>query len=211
MKEDVFTDEQLWDEVLEVLNDNRRELTDEEVASLLQERKVFPLRYVILPAVAAALAIGFFLWPKAGPSLSPPMGGRTPGPSLTPSVGGRTPLSYGDLLSRNEALPPTGGAGRGAAPLSSGNASLPPWGELEGGCTSGNEALPPTGGTGRVAAPLSSGNEALPPTGGAGRGATADEQPQVELLDIDMEAVHQQGEDLRMAMAAMNNELFEME
>jgi len=198
MKEDVFTDEQLWDEVLEVLNDNRRELTDEEVASLLQERKVFPLRYVILPAVAAALAIGFFLWPKAGPSLSPPMGGRTP-------------LSYGDLLSRNEALPPTGGTGRVAAPLSSGNASLPPWGELEGGCTSGNEALPPTGGTGRVAAPLSSGNEALPPTGGAGRGATADEQPQVELLEIDMEAVHQQGEDLRMAMAAMNNELFEME
>jgi hypothetical protein len=194
MKEDVFTDEQLWDEVLEVLNDNRRELTDEEVASLLQERKVFPLRYVVLPAVAAALAIGFFLWPKAGPSLSPPMGGRTPGPSLTPSVGGRTPLSYGDLLSRNEALPPTGGAGRGAATPSS-----------------GNEALPPTGGTGRVAAPLSSGNEALPPTGGAGRGATADEQPQVELLNIDMEAVHQQGEDLRMAMAAMNNELFEME
>ena len=141
MKEDVFTDEQLWDEVLEVLNDNRRELTDEEVASLLQERKVFPLRYVVLLAVAAALAIGFFLWPKAGPSLSPPMGGRTP-------------LSYGDLLSRNEALPPTGGAGRGA---------------------------------------------------------TADEQPQVELLEIDMEAVHQQGEDLRMAMAAMNNELFEME
>ena len=41
MKEDVFTDEQLWDEVLEVLNDNRRELTDEEVTSLLQERKVF--------------------------------------------------------------------------------------------------------------------------------------------------------------------------
>lgn len=40
MKEDVFTDEQLWDEVLEVLNDNRRELTDEEVASLLKERKV---------------------------------------------------------------------------------------------------------------------------------------------------------------------------
>ncbi len=198
MKEDVFTDEQLWDEVLEVLNDNRRELTDEEVASLLQERKVFPLRYVVLPAVAAALAIGFFLWPKAGPSLSPPMGGRTP-------------LSYGDLLSRNEALPPTRGAGRGAATPSSGNASLPPWGELEGGCTSGNEALPPTGGTGRVAAPLSSGNEALPPTGGAGRGATADEQPQVELLNIDMEAVHQQGEDLRMAMAAMNNELFEME
>jgi len=191
MKEDVFTDEQLWDEVLEVLNDNRRELTDEEVASLLQERKVFPLRYVVLPAVAAALAIGFFLWPKAGPSLSPPMGGRTPGPSLTSSVGGRTPLSYGDLLSRNEALPPTRGAGRGAAPLSSGNASLPPWGELEGGCTSGNEALPPTGGT--------------------GRGATTDEQPQVELLEIDMEAVHQQGEDLRMAMAAMNNELFEME
>ena len=178
MKEDVFTDEQLWDEVLEVLNDNRRELTDEEVASLLQERKVFPLRYVVLLAVAAALAIGFFLWPKAGPSLSPPMGGRTP-------------LSYGDLLSRNEALPPTGGAGRGAATPSSGNASLPPWGELEGGCTSGNEALPPTG--------------------GAGRGATADEQPQVELLEIDMEAVHQQGEDLRMAMAAMNNELFEME
>ena len=198
MKEDVFTDEQLWDEVLEVLNDNRRELTDEEVASLLQERKVFPLRYVVLLAVAAALAIGFFLWPKAGPSLSPPMGGRTP-------------LSYGDLLSRNEALPPTGGAGRGAATPSSGNASLPPWGELEGGCTSENEALPPTGGTGRVAAPLSSGNEALPPTGGAGRGATADEQPQVELLEIDMEAVHQQGEDLRMAMAAMNNELFEME
>ncbi len=194
MKEDVFTDEQLWDEVLEVLNDNRRELTDEEVASLLQERKVFPLRYVVLPAVAAALAIGFFLWPKAGPSLSPPMGGRTPGPSLTPSVGGRTPLSYGDLLSRNEALPPTGGTGRGAAPLSS-----------------GNEALPPTGGAGRGAAPLSSGNEALPPTGGAGRGATTDEQPQVELLNIDMEAVHQQGEDLRMAMAAMNNELFEME
>ena len=161
MKEDVFTDEQLWDEVLEVLNDNRRELTDEEVASLLQERKVFPLRYVVLPAVAAALAIGFFLWPKAGPSLSPPMGGRTP-------------LSYGDLLSRNEALPPTRGAGRGAAPLSSGN-------------------------------------EALPPTGGAGRGATTDEQPQVELLNIDMEAVHQQGEDLRMAMAAMNNELFETE
>ena len=120
MKEDVFTDEQLWDEVLEVLNDNRRELTDEEVASLLQERKVFPLRYVVLLAVAAALAIGFFLWPKAGPSLSPPMGGRTP-------------LSYGDLLSRNEALPPTGGAGRGAATPSSGNASLPPWGELEGG------------------------------------------------------------------------------
>ena len=178
MKEDVFTDEQLWDEVLEVLNDNRRELTDEEVASLLQERKVFPLRYVVLPAVAAALAIGFFLWPKAGPSLSPPMGGRTP-------------LSYGDLLSRNEALPPTRGAGRGAATPSSRNASLPPGGELEGGCTSGNEALPPTG--------------------GAGRGATADEQPQVELLNIDMEAVHQQGEDLRMAMAAMNNELFEME
>ena len=198
MKEDVFTDEQLWDEVLEVLNDNRRELTDEEVASLLQERKVFPLRYVVLLAVAAALAIGFFLWPKAGPSLSPPMGGRTP-------------LSYGDLLSRNEALPPTGGAGRGAATPSSGNASLPPWGELEGGCTSENEALPPTGGTGRAAAPLASGNEALPPTGGAGRGATADEQPQVELLEIDMEAVHQQGEDLRMAMAAMNNELFEME
>ena len=38
-----------------------------------------------------------------------------------------------------------------------------------------------------------------------------DEQPQVDLLEIDMEAVHQQGEDLRMAMAAMNNELFEME
>jgi hypothetical protein len=76
MKEDVFTDEQLWDEVLEVLNDNRRELTDEEVASLLQERKVFPLRYVLM-ATAAALAIGFFLWPKAGPSLSPPVGGRT--------------------------------------------------------------------------------------------------------------------------------------
>ena len=181
MKEDVFTDEQLRDEVLEVLNDNRRELTDEEVASLLQERKVFPLRYVVLPAVAAALAIGFFLWPKAGPSLSPP-------------IGGRTPLSYGDLLSRNEALPPTRGAGRGAATPSS-----------------GNEALPPTGGTGRGAATPSSGNEALPPTGGAGRGATTDEQPQVELLNIDMEAVHQQGEDLRMAMAAMNNELFEME
>ena len=63
MNEDVFTDEQLWDEVLEVLNDNRRELTDEEVASLLQERKVFPLRYVVM-AAAAILAIGFFLWPK---------------------------------------------------------------------------------------------------------------------------------------------------
>ena len=201
MKEDVFTDEQLWDEVLEVLNDNRRELTDEEVASLLQERKVFPLRYVVLPAVAAALAIGFFLWPKAGPSLSPPMGGRTP-------------LSYGDLLSRNEALPPTRGAGRGAAPLSSGNEALPPTGGTGRGAaplSSGNEALPPTGRTGRGAAPLSSGNEVLPPTGGAGRGATTDEQPQVELLNIDMEAVHQQGEDLRMAMAAMNNELFETE
>jgi hypothetical protein len=40
---------------------------------------------------------------------------------------------------------------------------------------------------------------------------TTDEPPKVELLEIDMEAVHQQGEDLRLAMAAMNNELFEME
>ena len=36
MNEDVFTDEQLWDEVLEVLNDNRRELTDEEEAYYLE-------------------------------------------------------------------------------------------------------------------------------------------------------------------------------
>ena len=26
-----------------------------------------------------------------------------------------------------------------------GNASLPPWGELEGGCTNGNASLPPWG------------------------------------------------------------------
>ena len=80
-----------------------------------------------------------------------------------------------------------------------------------GDLLSRNEALPPTGGAGRGAATPSRGHEALPPTGGAGRGATTDEPPQVELLNIDMEAVHQQGEDLRMAMAAMNNELFEME
>ena len=40
--------------------------------------------------------------------------------------------------------------------------------------------------------------------------AATEEQPEVELLDIDMEAVQQRGEDLRLAMAVMNQELFEM-
>ena len=53
MKEDVFTDEQLWDEVLEVLNDNRRELTDEEVASLLSGSAEDPARALVDAANAA--------------------------------------------------------------------------------------------------------------------------------------------------------------
>ena len=39
--------------------------------------------------------------------------------------------------------------------------------------------------------------------------AVADEPSEPSLLDIDMEAVQQQGEDLRLAMAIMNQELLE--
>ena len=151
MNEDVFTDEQLWDEVLEVLNDNRRELTDEEVASLLQERKVFPLRYVVM-AAAAILAIGFFLWPKEDDGKKEP--------TVTEVISSEVPKADGLIAARR-------------APQKSRPERIQPQAESD-----------------------------IP---------TTDEQPQVDLLEIDMEAVHQQGEDLRLAMAAMNNELFEME
>lgn len=177
MKEDVFTDEQLWDEVLEVLNDNRRELTDEEVASLLQERKVFPLRYVVLPAVAAALAIGFFLWPKEDDGKNEP--------------------TVAEVVQREKA------SDHSARIASEPTSPIAPKADKL---------------IAAHRAPRKSRPERIQPAEGHDAATTirqahgeADEQPQVELLEIDMEAVHQQGEDLRMAMAAMNNELFEME
>ena len=168
MNEDVFTDEQLWDEVLEVLNDNRRELTDEEVASLLQERKVFPLRYVLM-ATAAILAIGFFLWPK--------------------DDAGETEQIVAEVVQNEKASDPS--VSVVSEPISS---EAPEADKLI------------------VAhqAPRKSRPERIQPQAESDI-PTTDEPPKVELLEIDMEAVHQQGEDLRLAMAAMNNELFEME
>ena len=178
MKEDVFTirqahdeaDEQLWDEVLEVLNDNRRELTDEEVASLLKERKVFPLRYVLL-ATAAILAVGFFLWPKGDDEKNEPV--------------------VAEVVQNKKA------SEQPAHPL-----PLPKGGELRQVAPKADKLIA------AHRAPRKSRPEKIQPQE---KSYTTDEPPQVELLEIDMEAVHQQGEDLRMAMAAMNNELFEME
>lgn len=180
MKEDVFTirqahdeaDEQLWDEVLEVLNDNRRELTDEEVASLLKERKVFPLRYVLL-ATAAILAVGFFLWPKEDDEKNEP--------------------AVAEVVQNKKA------SEQPAHPL-----PLPKGGELRQVAPKADKLIA------AHRAPRKSRPEKIQPQE-KGYPPTSDEPPQVELLEIDMEAVHQQGEDLRMAMAAMNNELFEME
>ena len=184
MKEDVFTirqahdeaDEQLWDEVLEVLNDNRRELTDEEVASLLKERKVFPLRYVLL-ATAAILAVGFFLWPKGDDEKNKP--------TVAEVVQKEKASDYSARIASEPTLPVVPKADKLIAAHRAPRKSRP-------------ERIKPEEGH----------DTATPIRQGQGE---ADEQPQVELLEIDMEAVHQQGEDLRMAMAAMNNELFEME
>lgn len=184
MKEDVFTirqahdetDEQLWDEVLEVLNDNRRELTDEEVASLLQERKVFPLRYVLL-TTAAILAIGFFLWPKEDDGKN------------EPTVAEVVQKEKASDHSARIASEPTSSVAPKADKLIAAHRAPQ---------KSRPERIKPEEGH----------DTATPIRQGQGE---ADEQPQVELLNIDMEAVYQQGEDLRMAMAAMNNELFEME
>ncbi len=168
MKEDVFTDAQLWDEVLEVLNDNRRELTDEEVASLLHERKVFPLRYVLM-ATAAILAIGFFLWPK--------------------DDAGETEQIVTEVVQEEKAseqqMPIVPEPTLSEAPKADKQIAV--------------HRAPRKSSLERI----QSQEECDIPT--------TDEQPQVELLEIDMEAVHQQGEDLRMAMATMNNELFGME
>ena len=168
MNEDVFTDEQLWDEVLEVLNDNRRELTDEEVASLLQERKVFPLRYVVM-AAAAILAIGFFLWPKEDDGKKEP--------TVAEVVQKEKASDQSARIASEPTLPVAPKADKLIAAHRAPQKSRP-------------ERIQPQA------------ESDIPMT---------DEQPQVELLEIDMEAVHQQGEDLRLAMAAMNNELFEME
>lgn len=168
MNEDVFTDEQLWDEVLEVLNDNRRELTDEEVASLLHERKVFPLRYVVM-AAAAILAIGFFLWPKEDDGKKEP--------------------TVAEVVQNEKASDPS--VSIASEPISS-------------------EVPKADGLIAARRAPQKSRPERIQPQAESDI-PTTDEPPKVELLEIDMEAVHQQGEDLRLAMAAMNNELFEME
>ena len=168
MNEDVFTDEQLWDEVLEVLNDNRRELTDEEVASLLQERKVFPLRYVVM-AAAAILAIGFFLWPKEDDGKKEP--------------------TVAEVVQNEKASDQS--VSIASEPISS-------------------EVPKADGLIAARRAPQKSRPERIQPQAESDI-PTTDEPPKVELLEIDMEAVHQQGEVLRLAMAAMNNELFEME
>jgi hypothetical protein len=168
MKEDVFTDERLWNEVLEVLNDNRRELTDEEVASLLHERKVFPLRYVLM-ATAAILAIGFFLWPKEDDGKKEP--------------------TVAEVVQNEKASDQS--VSIASEPISS-------------------EVPKADGLIAARRAPQKSRPERIQPQAESDI-PTTDEPPKVELLEIDMEAVHQQGEDLRLAMAAMNNELFEME
>lgn len=168
MKEDVFTDAQLWDEVLEVLNDNRRELTDEEVASLLHERKVFPLRYVVM-AMAAILAIGFFLWPKEDDGKKEP--------------------TVAEVVQNEKA------SDQSVSVVSEPISSEAP----EADKLIVAHQAPRKSRSKRI---QSQEERDIPMT---------DEQPQVDLLEIDMEAVHQQGEDLRLAMAAMNNELFEME
>ena len=168
MKEDVFTDERLWNEVLEVLNDNRRELTDEEVASLLHERKVFPLRYVLM-ATDAILAIGFFLWPKEDDGKKEP--------------------TVAEVVQNEKASDQS--VSVVSEPISS-------------------EVPKADGLIAARRAPQKSRPERIQPQAESDI-PTTDEPPKVELLEIDMEAVHQQGEDLRLAMAAMNNELFEME
>lgn len=60
------SDEQLWNEVLDVLHDNRRELSDEEAKALTAETPT-KIRWIpasAITSVAAAILIAVLLWPE---------------------------------------------------------------------------------------------------------------------------------------------------
>lgn len=52
----ISTDEQLWNDVLDVLHDNRRELTDEEIQELTNEPKPSP-RWIRIAATFITIAL----------------------------------------------------------------------------------------------------------------------------------------------------------
>lgn len=108
---DTRTDEQLWTEVLEVLHDNRRELTDEEVKMLVKEDSPSPTHqssFIILHSsfrkiaaifLAAAFLGGLawaiiphFISPKTDSSLS----AQVSAPSLQGRAGGES-VRFSDI------------------------------------------------------------------------------------------------------------------
>ena len=92
---DIRTDEQLWTEVLEVLHDNRCELTDEEVKMLVKEDSLHSLYHKIAAIFLAAAFLGglsLAAYRILSPRINSPQPEQVSAPSLQGRAGGESAL-----------------------------------------------------------------------------------------------------------------------